>query len=555
MAIGSFPSQLMTDLAIQRAGASLLSLDGHFEDHEGPGYVLTDYQFSLIEKYASRLRSLGHDDYWAWSELFYCMGTFPELETARIWDESGPDEWDECIDTPRLQSLYMNNVLIPFYAPALRYLRMDMDNVHWRSGRDVYGSYEPEPDSCEAIPRVFPTREFIAFLQRSPGLERLIITDMPLLLSDKLPDVSELHAELPNLRGMHLGGKAQAMGDLWTRLRMPDDTRIFIDADHTETGVGYGGHTFWNLHTDLSMAIKDQVKCRVYDSLRLAMTPSYDLILQMWSSDVYNGTGLELSASLEPSESTLGPAFTCRIPLGTRELLEQFTDQEETVRSRDPYNWIEDPFLRFQNVMATYFYREMTRLLIYVSSSTLRHIDLADMPFIKTIRHIGGYGVGVGHTEKPDRLLLRYLLSSPERSDPPRRNVVLTGEMIYRLLKSDGDRLHDYLPKSVTELTVVDFPCASFPHSLRYDEDYNAGAWGVLLEVLKWYFNQWQTCLSLKLAESTSEMSNMERSEEPEYVHTIPESYEDAVRAVTGKGYQRIAPFVTSFEDLRVHHT
>ena len=46
---GSFPSNKMTDLAIQRAGGSTLCFDGHSEDHNGSDHVLTEYQRSLIQ--------------------------------------------------------------------------------------------------------------------------------------------------------------------------------------------------------------------------------------------------------------------------------------------------------------------------------------------------------------------------------------------------------------------------------------------------------------------------------------------------------------------------
>ncbi|KZV62956.1 hypothetical protein PENSPDRAFT_758356 [Peniophora sp. CONT] len=574
--IGSFPSRDMTDLAIQRAGASLLSLDGHFEDHEGPGYILTGYQLSLVEKYASRLRSLGHDDYWAWSELFYCIRAFPELETARIWDDSGPNEWDECIDTPRLQSLYMNNALIPFNAPALRYLRVDMDNIYWRSSRDLSGLYEPAPDSCEGMPRVFPTREFIAFLQRSPLLERLIITDMPFLISKNLPPVFDLYAELSKLRGLHLGGRSEAMGDLWQRLRMPQDAQVFIDADYTltethNTSVRYSGRishylekgvwqgltlTSQHLHNSLLQALHEHLKSPVYDSLRLGMTPSYDLMLQMWSSEAHE-VGLELSTSLERTKPKLGPAFTLRLPVGTCELLNTSIDQNISQPSQFRGLWIEDAFLRFQNDMAKYFYFCIGKVLdnFPFASSMLQHIDLTDIPYVE--QELVKFSSRKSTHIQPD-VTLQWLWPWA-RLTSLRGNVILNWTLIYQVSNSSDPegaiRLYsNYLGKSVNELTVVDFPCASFLSWKRYDERHNAEAWDILLKFLERYpASGERTMLALKLAESTSEMSNMKRSDEPEYEHTIPGSYEDAVRAVTEKGYQRIAPFVTSFEDLRIH--
>ncbi|VDB87243.1 unnamed protein product [Peniophora sp. CBMAI 1063] len=106
---GSFLSRRMADLAIARAGRSLLSFAGHYEDHEGPGYVLTKYQLSLVEAHAKRLRSLVHDDYVDWFRMFNRVRAFPELVTARIWDDSGPYMWNEHIDTPKLECLYLNN--------------------------------------------------------------------------------------------------------------------------------------------------------------------------------------------------------------------------------------------------------------------------------------------------------------------------------------------------------------------------------------------------------------------------------------------------------------
>lgn len=603
---GSFPSQRMTDLAIQRAGASRLSFSGHFEDHGGPGHVLTDYQLLLVEKYASRLRSLGHDDYWAWSELFYCIRAFPELEVARIWDDSGSDEWSECIDTPRLQSLYMNNVLIPFNAPALRYLRVDMDNIHWRSSRDIFNTSEPATEGCEAIPRVFPTREFIAFLQRSPALERLTVTNMPLLFAKQLPIVRELHAELPNLRGLHLSGKSGAMGDFWQRLRVSPGTQVSIDTDYLDDEK--------TLHPELQELVTDHLISSVYDSLKLGMTPSYDLVLQMWSSEAHGAQGPELSTSLEVKEPSNGPAFNLRLPVGTCSLLETYLDKPVMPETWDGRPWMKDPFLRLQQDLACDFFDQTRNLLRSLSSSTLKFFDLTGMPFVEHYRisfvqdeedshpeeHFmkdhhsvawGGTLVNIFSRKKNTRTSPRgpadtvrtrwtaiertsvsndegrlldqpgkHLMHSPKSSG----NVVLRWTLIKRTFESDDDesevleQLGRYLPHFVGELTIVDFPCASFPSQKRYDENYNAKAWDILFKILKEHsIHKTRSgntrVLSLKLAESASELSNMERSEEPEYVHTIEGSYEDAVRAVTEKGYQHIAPFVRSFEDLRAY--
>ncbi|KZV60579.1 hypothetical protein PENSPDRAFT_659494 [Peniophora sp. CONT] len=293
------------------------------------------------------------------------------------------------------------------------------------------------------------------------------------------------------------------------------------------------------------------------------MTPSYDLILQMWSSEVYNAAGLELSTSLELAEPTTGPAFTFRLPIGTSELLRAVTfiegDQRDSARYRNPSSYIEDPFQRYQNEMAKDFYDRTDKLLLYFRSSKLSHIDLTDVPFVACESSrgvVGWYGGGSGYTSKPDETSVQSLFRSPDTSPPPQKNVALNWAFIKRLLADRllEDRLSDYLPDSVEGLTVVNFPCVSFPSWKRYDEAYNAEAWGILANVMQRYSRPGSgRTLSLTFAESSSELSNMERSEEQEYEHTIHISYEDAVRAVTEKGYRQIAPFVASFEDLRVH--
>ncbi|KZV60576.1 hypothetical protein PENSPDRAFT_337009 [Peniophora sp. CONT] len=572
---GSFPSRLMTDLAIQRAGVSVLGFNGHFEDHEGPGYVLTDYQLSLVGMHTARLRSLVHENYMNWSELFYCIRAFPELETARIWDDSGPEEWDECIDAPRLHCLSMDNAVIPFNAPCLRYLRVDMDNVHWRSRRDTFDTSEPIMEGCEAIPRVFPTREFIAFLQRSPGLERLIVTNMPLLLAKRLPTVFELHADLPHLRGLHIGGKSSAMGDFWQRLWVAPYTQVFIDTDYLDGEK--------ELHAELQELVTDRLNSPIYDSLRLGMTPSYDFILQMWSSETRDASGLELSTSLDLTEpATVGPAFTLRLPVGTRSLLETFTDRPVISGNAHTPKWKRDPYLLFQQDMARDFFRHENTLLRFFKSSTLKHVDLAGIPFVEHVfldspnmtpqemwlaRIVSG---SPGRIDAPDKLTMEHLFPqdpSQGESSPPLRNMVLNWTLIKRVLAGDrgddvrGIGIMQYIPDSVQELTLVDFPCSSSPSWMRYDRDYNEEAWSLLLSILKRHSqcrsvgipDLRERFLSLKLAESTSELSNMERSEEPQYEHTIQGLYEDAVTAVTERGYHRIAPFVSGFEDMRVN--
>ncbi|VDB87240.1 unnamed protein product [Peniophora sp. CBMAI 1063] len=542
---GSFPSQRMTDLAIQRAGNALLSFIGHHEDHEGQGYALTDYQLLLVETHAKRLRSLVHDDYIDWSGMFYRVRSFPELVTARIWDDSGPDMWNGHIDAPRMECLYLNNALIPFVAPRLRYLRVDMDNVDWRRRPHVAQSPGGTvPDTCAAVPRIFPTREFISLLQRCPVLERLIVTDMPLLMAKELPMVSELHAQLPNLRGLHLGGKSEALGDFWQRLEMPLDVQIFIDTEYLED-MPYG----WRSYDQdaLQVKITDHLNSPVYDSLRLKMTLSYDLVLQLWSSETQHASSLEIDTSLEiVHESTAGPAFTLRLPVGSQEYLENPFDYDD----RGPNIWTGpgidlDPFVHFQNAMARDFYRRTGLAIQLMESSTLKDFDLTDIPYAE-YETLNLY--------EPDDCL--FVLS---RHDGPDRSVTLRWSLICRILEQAAslgmqeegiERLEKLYLGNFAKITIVDFPCATFPSPKRCDEELNAKAW----DTLTLYFRDRKPENFLVLSESPSELSNMERSEDTGSARADPESYTDAVRAVTREGCRRIAPFVTGFEDLRVHN-
>ncbi|VDB87245.1 unnamed protein product [Peniophora sp. CBMAI 1063] len=542
---GSFPARRMTDLMIERARKHPLSFEGHYEDHDGSGYVLTDYQLSLIPIYIARLRSLAHDEYTDWSDLFYRLGAFPQLESTRICDDSGPDMWHARLDAPNLHSLHLNNALIPFTAPKLRYLRIDMDNIDWRSERDISGSFdEPMLDSCAAISRIFPTRDFIAFLQCSATLERLIVTDMPLLMPRDLPTVSELHARLPRLRGLHLSGKSQAMGDLWRRLVTPPDTRICVDRISPP---------FEFSDIEIRYAVRDMVDASVYDSMRLAMTSSYDIMIQLWSSASPGARGLELSESLQQAGSREGPAFTLREPVGSRALLQTFPDPETGEGSRYGISYVETPHVRFQNDMARQFYGLVGNMFPYFSLA--KHLDLTDIPYVD---HKQNYTAGYEKTDHPMARLFR----APDGSLSPRRSVVLNWSLISCIqsksrVNAPGRLQEFYLPNSVEALTIVNFPCASFPSIKRYDNEVNEQAWNDLLDVCKaCYHSRLQADIppfSLKLAESSSEMSNTERSEESEYEHTFEGSYEDAVRAITEEGRQWIAPFVASFEDLRIH--
>ncbi|KZV73592.1 hypothetical protein PENSPDRAFT_749997 [Peniophora sp. CONT] len=527
---GSFLSERMTDLAIERARAVDLSLDGHYEDYERHVHVLSDYQLLLIEKHVAHLRSFVHDDYRDWSELLYRLKSFPKLVFARIWDEAGPDMWCESIEAPSLQSLYVNNAFIPFIAPALRYLRLDMDYIDWR--RDPYSERVVNPEACEAIPRVFPTYELISFLKRSPYMERLIITDMPVLLSKHLPTISELHVNLPRLRALHLGGKSWAMSDLWQRLMVPPEAQVFID---TENSPMPGKRDEWDL--SLLEAVRDRLVLPVYDSMRLGMTPSYDLLLQTWSSPTHGVlSGLSLSESLGLGDPKRGPAFTLRLPVGTREMLEQFLDYDNPLHTL--FNDIEDPSLRFQDTMSMDFHGQTNPCLTFYMSPTLKYLDLTDLPFARQ-RALDRSSDYVGR------------LSKPSADSGAAVHVLLNWSLVRQL---SVKRLVDhYIQDSVKELTIVDFPCAAFPSPKRYGKVTNENAWKHLYGGLEARHTAGYPPLSLRLAESTSETSNMERSAEPEYVHTIEGSYEDAVKAVTEKGYQLIAPFVTSFEDLRVH--
>lgn len=302
---GSFLTDDMTDLALERAQSMALSFDGYREEHGSPDRVLTEYQLSLIEEYVPRLRSLGHDDFVQWSDLFYRLGSFPVLESARIWDDSGVNMWDECIGMPRLQSLYLKHTLIPINASGLRYLRVDMDNPGWRLSRDLSGTYEPITEGCQASPGVFPIQEFTAFLQRSPQLERLVVTDIPEL--DDWESFPTSYARLPRLRVLHLGGRSLALSSLWGQLSVPPDTLIFIDTDTTY---------LWSPRDRvLRRAFGDLINSPRYDSLKLGMTSTHHFLLQLWDSvDDHTLGVLDLSTSLSMTDPILpGPALTIRL--------------------------------------------------------------------------------------------------------------------------------------------------------------------------------------------------------------------------------------------------
>ncbi|VDC03987.1 unnamed protein product [Peniophora sp. CBMAI 1063] len=544
---GSFISDDLTNLMIERARGSALCFDGHLEDRAGPGYVLSKYQLSLLEQYRERLRSFVYDGYLHWPELLYRLRSFPKLEMARIWDGSGPDMWpmNELIDTPYLHGLYMNNVLIPFNAPSLRYLRVDMDHINWRSSENMFDSYEPEADSCEAIPRVFPTHELIVFLQRSQLLERLIITDMPLLLDEHLPLVSQLHVELPKLRALHLGGKSYAMGDLMQRLRIPQDTQVFIDTETLDADSETDSFRHEWTEPVLLNVLRDWVYSPAYDSLRLGLTSSYDLLLQLWSSrstSIDRPGGLDLSTSLGQSSSPSGPAFTLRLPSITCDIHNRDINDRPIPPSR-VRAWDDDDFdvRDFENKIAEIFYRRVNHVL-HAGFSTLRYVDYTDAPW-QEFKEAGNMTmISPRPTIRPmHEIIRRFSASHVTACWSILRRVVYWGIM------------QDYhLPRHVEDLTIVNFPCAEFPSQERYNQLINVRAWTDLKLYLQFRRNNGWPPLALRLAESASDMSNMARSDGPEY-HRIAGTYEDAVREVTQKGYEQVAPYVKGFEDLRIH--
>ncbi|VDC03977.1 unnamed protein product [Peniophora sp. CBMAI 1063] len=540
---GSFISDNMTNLMIERARGSALCFDGHIEDHAGSDYVLTEYQLSLLEQYRDRLRSFVYDDYLKWPELLYRLRSFPKLEMARIWDGSGPDMWptNELIEAPCLHGLYMNNVLIPFCAPSLRYLRVDMDNIDWRSNENIFDPHEPEPDSCEAIPRVFPTYEFIVFLQRSNLLERLIVTDMPLLIAEQLPSASELHVELPNLQGLHLGGKSYAMGDFFRRLRIPHDAKVFIDTDALDER--YEGDFDW-AEPVLLNAVHEWVHSPVYDSLRLGLTPSYDILLQLWSSestsDVTLG-GFDFSTSLGLSCPASGAAFTLRLPSVTRALHDlgmrgvhvppsDWDDLSDSLRVVD-----------FEAKVARMFYGRVNRVL-HPGFSSLRYLDYTDAP-VERFKESGHMFT----SRRPTIQLMQEIIQSFAATH------VTASWSLLKYVSKFGMLEEFHFTRHVEDVTIVNFPCAEYPNQDRYDDWINATAWTDLGLCFRNRSRLGWPPIALRLAESASDMSNMARSDELGYVHMIAGSYEDAVKAVTQKGYQKVAPFVKSFEDMRIH--
>ncbi|KZV66786.1 hypothetical protein PENSPDRAFT_755466 [Peniophora sp. CONT] len=482
---GSFPSDCMTDLAIQRAGGATLCFDGHFEDYEGPGHVLTEHQLNLMEEHAARLRSFVHDAYTDWSKRFYRLKVFPQLETARIWDDSGPDMWhhDELIDAPRLHGLYLNNALNPFNSPDLRYLRIDMDNPDWCLGRNIFDLYEPMTEGCQAIPRLFPTREFIAFLKRSPQLEQLIVADMPLLLSKHLPSTSELRVELPKLNMLHLSGKSWAMGDLLQRLKVPLDTQVFIDTDSLD-----GSDKWGPILTDV---LGDWACSPAYDSLRLSLTPTYDFLLQTWSSGIRNVSG---GPNPPPSFGTMasppGPRFTLRFPALTRDLVGPDMLDALLTGHTSPHSQNVIRINDFQLKVAKRVYPRVAQV-IQNTFATFKYLDYSDAP------------PGGGYVDEAE-----YIMSLWSPSDVTPTNYIPEScksihiTLSWSLLKqlpTRRVRLY-HITQYVEDLTLVNFPCAAFPSRERYDERVNREAWDVLFE----------------FAESASDMSNMERSDEPE---------------------------------------
>ncbi|VDC03985.1 unnamed protein product [Peniophora sp. CBMAI 1063] len=539
---GSFPSDTMTDLMIERARRCHLCFNGHIEDREeGPSYVLTEYQLSLFEKYRDRLRSFVCDDFLVyndqplWPKILYRLRSFPKLEMARIWDDSDSDMWptDELIDAPSLLSLYMKVVLLPFNARSLVSLRVDMGHCDWSSSQNIGEPYESAKDGWK-----FPTHEFIMFLKCSPRLERLVITDMPLLLSEDLPSVTRLHALLPDLRVLHLGGKSYAMGDLLERLRIPSDTQVFIDTDALDDKLPREYSWADSILVD---AVSEWIHSPMYDSLRLGLTPEYDILLQLWSSQSIPSSrpgGLDLPTSLGLSPPSAGAAFTLRVPSVTRDIHELDVEcvPVSPPRSRkydDDYDISE-----FEAKVTKMFYGRVDRVL-RPGFSSLRYIDYTDVPYQEYKE------TGDSHTVQPMHRIIRAFSAKH----------VTASWSILRRVAWWGSMLQDYhLTRHVEEVTIVNFPCAGLINSERYDERVNAAAWTDLWLCL--YARQvagWPPVV-LRLAESTSDMSNMARSNEPEYDEdSMAGSYEDAVRGVTQKGYEMVAPFVKSFEDLRIH--
>lgn len=545
---GSFASREMTELAIRRAKNVNLSLDGHHENYESSGYVLTPDQLRLIAPLVGRLRSLSHDDYVPWADLFNHLRVFPVLEMARIWDESGLDMWSVCIEAPRLRSLYLNNTLIPFNAPALRYLRIDMDNDNWRMTADISDDDISMSQGCQSLPRVFPTQEFIAFLQRTPHLEHLVVTDMPQLLASGLPSPwdSELSVELPELRMLHLGGKSMAMNDLWQRLHVDLNTQIFIDT------------AFFDESEDLDPALRANIntciRSGVYDSLKMGMSPTYDALLQLWSSDTsHNKGGLELITSLGTAESVRGPAFTLRFHVGEGDTIGSgdFLDPQlppDEHRGSEFMNTSNDPYLAFEIYMSHYCHKRVGRILgtpqidspfslnptpLPDKYNSIRYLDFSDMPF-----PAGGI---------KDLYTLRFMPGTSAAT-----HVTVDWSLFDNMKWHIVD--HWYISPRVEDLTVVNFPCASYPNRKRYDEHLNDYAWSKLVQYLhsRARANNARR-LTLKFAESTSDRSNLLRANEPKYEHTIAVPYEQAVRAITEKYCKRFKYLVHSFEDLRIH--
>ncbi|VDB87244.1 unnamed protein product [Peniophora sp. CBMAI 1063] len=365
---------------------------------------------------------------------------------------------------------------------------------------------------------------------------------MPQLMDKGLPTVSALHAKLHRLRGLHLGGKSEALGDFWQRLEIPSHAQVFVDFDFFGS-PGSGGTAF---DQETLAKVADHLNSPVYDSFKLGMTLSYDLVLQLWSSEMHGAVSLDIDASLElTADPATGAAFTIRAPIGSREYLEGFVIDES---EPSPIYWganIKDPYLKYLNELAREFYYRTNTLIWELKSSTLKYFDLVDLPHVAPERGMWG------SINDPDKCLdrLSSLQVAGVVTPVASRNVTFSWSLIYRVL-GDLKSMRDRYFADCGSITIVNFPCASFVSPKRYDSKLNAEAW----DLLRRYFESNRLKHSLILSESVSDMSNMERSEEPDHGCGDQESYDDAVRAVTQEGYRQIAPFVTGFEDLRVHN-
>ncbi|KZV67024.1 hypothetical protein PENSPDRAFT_736767 [Peniophora sp. CONT] len=517
--VGSYASQGLTDISFDRSGSAPLRFTGRWQS-EAHVHALSVHQLQLVRENLARTELLVHEAKHDWTKTLR-RTTLPSLVEASLADYHKCYTDTLSCHAPLLRKLNLCDLFIPFVSPNLRFLRLDSETV---------------------LP--VNTSRLLLFLQRTQRLEKLLLLAMPSDLDNpdfRLP--SDVRSQLPHLRQLCIRGRSSLVR-FWKRLHIPTHTDVCI------TVVPPDAETIFHPRSVNETAVKailsvfnPYLSSPSFDSLALHTSRVLDFgfeLLPHTRSDYKQGTPCYMGGTPEETHAPFSLKFEFHLK-GTEDM---------------DHSDIDIPRPRFSR-----FTRYATMLLPLLDTTNLHHLDFVDLPLPVT-----GYGYdSEGYDSEGSEPEEPYPVFDPSVRgiDAMSRNLlcrslvrfsaITHATVSYETQGSDFTLLDGLFPR-LQHLTVVDFPCASFPSRERYDKALAERGWTLLLDALKKRAKDGLSKLqTLKLAESSSNETKLFRGDTIGwYRDAIGDAYRDAVASVNAPALREVTRWVERVEDERV---